>query len=118
MSSGETPSLQGFLSWVRAAQSEVKRDMEMARDEVRVMTVHGAKGLEAKNVILVRHHATRPEGAYPPRLLTVPLAGVAPDATGLIWGVAKDKDAGPMAVRARACVDEAKANTGGCSMSA
>ena len=27
--------------------------MEMARDEVRVMTVHGAKGLEAKNVILV-----------------------------------------------------------------
>ena len=43
----ETPSLQGFVAWLRAAQSEVKRDMEMARDEVRVMTVHGAKGLEA-----------------------------------------------------------------------
>src|SRR6185312_11537682 len=40
----ETPSLQGFLDWIRAAQSEVKRDMEMGRDEVRVMTVHGAKG--------------------------------------------------------------------------
>ncbi len=48
----QAASLQGFLNWVRAAQSEVKRDMEMARDEVRVMTVHGAKGLEAKNVIL------------------------------------------------------------------
>jgi ATP-dependent helicase/nuclease subunit A len=61
----ETPSLQGFLNWIRAAQSEVKRDMEMARDEVRVMTVHGAKGLEAKNVILIDHTTTRPEGAAP-----------------------------------------------------
>ena len=48
----ETPSLQGFVAWLRAAQAEVKRDMEMARDEVRVMTVHGAKGLEAPIVIL------------------------------------------------------------------
>jgi len=93
----ETPSLQGFLNWIRAAQSEVKRDMEMARDEVRVMTVHGAKGLEAKNVILIDHTTTRPEGAHPPRLLTVSIAGAPPGATALIWGVAKDKDAGPMA---------------------
>lgn len=93
----ETPSLQGFLNWIRAAQSEVKRDMEIARDEVRVMTVHGAKGLEAKNVILIDHTTTRPEGAHPPRLLTVPVADAPPHATALIWGVAKDKDAGPMA---------------------
>ena len=93
----ETPSLQGYLNWIRAAQSEVKRDMEMARDEVRVMTVHGAKGLEAKNVILIDHTTTRPEGAHPPRLLTVPIANAPPGATALIWGVARDKDAGPMA---------------------
>jgi ATP-dependent helicase/nuclease subunit A len=43
----ETPSLQGFLAWLRAAETEVKRDMEITRDEVRVMTVHGAKGLSA-----------------------------------------------------------------------
>src|SRR5581483_7355910 len=99
----ETASLQGFLNWVRAAQSEVKRDMEIARDEVRVMTVHGAKGLEAKNVILIDHTTTRPEGAHPPRLLTVPIAGAPPNAAALIWSVAKDKDAGPMAqARARA----------------
>ena len=48
----ETPSLQGFVAWLRSAEAEVKRDMEMARDEVRVMTVHGAKGLEAPIVIL------------------------------------------------------------------
>ncbi|HEY7228743.1 MAG TPA: double-strand break repair helicase AddA [Pseudolabrys sp.] len=102
----ETPSLQGFLNWVRAAQNEVKRDMEIARDEVRVMTVHGAKGLEAKNVILIDHTTTRPEGAHPPRLLTVPIAGAPPNAKALIWGVAKDKDAGPMA-RARAQAIEA-----------
>ena len=93
----ETPSLQGFLDWIRAAQNEIKRDMEMGRDEVRVMTVHGAKGLEAKDVILIDGTTTRPEGAHPPRLLTTPLANAPPGATALIWGVAKDKDAGPMA---------------------
>ena len=35
------------MAWLRAADTEVKRDMEISRDEVRVMTVHGAKGLEA-----------------------------------------------------------------------
>ena len=70
--------------------------MEMARDEVRVMTVHGAKGLEAKNVILIDHTTTRPEGAHPPRLLTVPIAGAPPDAAALVWAAAQAKDAGPM----------------------
>jgi ATP-dependent helicase/nuclease subunit A len=92
----ETPSLQGFLHWVRVAQSEVKRDMEMDRDEVRVMTVHGAKGLEAENVILIDSTTTRPEGAYPPRLLTMPLAHAAPGATALVWAARRDLDVGPM----------------------
>ena len=66
----ETPSLQGFLAWLRAAQSEVKRDMEMVRDEVRVMTVHGAKGLEANTVILA-DTTTPPTGPRDPRLLAL-----------------------------------------------
>ena len=41
------PSLQGFVHWFTASETVVKRDMEQARDEVRIMTVHGAKGLEA-----------------------------------------------------------------------
>ena len=104
----ETPSLQGFLNWIRAAQSEVKRDMELARDEVRVMTVHGAKGLEAKNVILIDATTTRPEGAHPPRLLTAPVAGAPPGENALIWAVAKDKDAGPMAAARNAALDAAQ----------
>jgi ATP-dependent helicase/nuclease subunit A len=64
----ETPSLQGFCAWLRDARAEVKRDMEIARDEVRVMTVHGAKGLEAPVVILA-DTMTPPAGPRPPRLL-------------------------------------------------
>jgi ATP-dependent helicase/nuclease subunit A len=47
------PSLQGFLHWLVAGDIEVKRDLaEQQRDEVRIMTVHGAKGLEAPVVFL------------------------------------------------------------------
>jgi ATP-dependent helicase/nuclease subunit A len=47
-----SPSLENFLDWVERGGTEIKRDMERGRDEVRVMTVHGAKGLEADIVIL------------------------------------------------------------------
>ena len=46
------PSLQGFLHWLNQAGSEVKRQVESAGDTVRIMTVHGAKGLESPIVIL------------------------------------------------------------------
>src|SRR5207245_9390267 len=49
---GAAPSLQGFLSWLREGRREIRRDMEQGIDEVRVMTVHGAKGLEAPIVFL------------------------------------------------------------------
>ncbi len=47
------PALETFLHWLEAGREDVKRDLEaLARDEVRVMTVHGAKGLQAPIVIL------------------------------------------------------------------
>jgi ATP-dependent helicase/nuclease subunit A len=46
------PSLTGFLTSLREGTREIKRDMEHGRNEVRVMTVHGAKGLEAPIVFL------------------------------------------------------------------
>lgn len=46
------PSLAGFLQHVSDAATDVKRDLSSSAGEVRVMTVHGAKGLEAKVVIL------------------------------------------------------------------
>jgi ATP-dependent helicase/nuclease subunit A len=88
----ETPSLQGFCAWLRDARAEVKRDMEIARDEVRVMTVHGAKGLEAPVVILA-DTMTPPAGPRPPRLLQ--LAG-----GETVW-IGRKADDGPSVAQAR-----------------
>jgi ATP-dependent helicase/nuclease subunit A len=48
----EVPGLTGFLRWMQTDDTEVKRQMDAAGDRIRVMTVHGAKGLEAPLVIL------------------------------------------------------------------
>ena len=48
----ETASLDRFLAWFRQGDVEVKRDPAAPGDAVRVMTVHGAKGLEAPLVVL------------------------------------------------------------------
>jgi len=98
----ETPSLQGFVAWLRATPTEVKRDMEMARDEVRVMTVHGAKGLEAPVVILA-DTTTNPAGPRPPRLLAMPAAGAPGAPDRIVWAGTKETDVPPVAAaRARA----------------
>ena len=49
---GEVPSLTGFLVWLEADEIEVKRQADSAGQRIRVMTVHGAKGLESEIVIL------------------------------------------------------------------
>jgi ATP-dependent helicase/nuclease subunit A len=61
------PSLQGFLRWLEQSAAEIKREAEAAGDTVRIMTVHGAKGLEAELVIL-------PD-----------TTGLPPDDRGLCW---------------------------------
>ena len=48
----EAPSLLGFLSHIAASTAEIKRQSEARSDVVRVMTVHGSKGLQAPIVIL------------------------------------------------------------------
>ncbi len=48
----EVPSLTGFLVWMEAGEVEVKRQAEGEGQVIRVMTVHGSKGLEAPVVIL------------------------------------------------------------------
>jgi ATP-dependent helicase/nuclease subunit A len=76
----ETASLDRFLGWFSRGTVDVQRDAGQPTNEVRVMTVHGAKGLEAPVVILA--DAT----ADPARLGRTPLtvdievegAGVAP----------------------------------------
>ena len=48
----ETASLDRFLAWFSRGTVDVQRDPGRPANEVRVMTVHGAKGLEAPVVIL------------------------------------------------------------------
>ncbi len=96
----ETPSLQGFLVWLRDARAQVKRDMEIARDEVRVMTVHGAKGLEAP-VVFLADTITPPQGPRPPRLLQL-ADGV------VIWAPRKGDDVDITAAARTAAVAEAE----------
>lgn len=89
-----TPSLQGFVAWLRSVNSQIKRDMEITRDEVRVMTVHGAKGLEAPVVILADTTAP-PSGPSQrkPRLLELPAVGAPPDTPNrFVWSARKDDD--------------------------
>lgn len=47
------PDLQSFMQWIEADRIEVKRELEQSgADAVRLMTVHGSKGLQAPIVIL------------------------------------------------------------------
>ncbi|MEQ1509605.1 MAG: double-strand break repair helicase AddA [Sphingopyxis sp.] len=48
----EGASLHRFLNWFDAGTNEIKRELEDVDDAVRVMTVHGAKGLQARIIIL------------------------------------------------------------------
>ena len=48
----EVPSLERFQAWFARGDVEIQRDPSERANAVRVMTVHGAKGLEAPYVIL------------------------------------------------------------------
>ncbi|WP_022720001.1 double-strand break repair helicase AddA [Rhodopseudomonas sp. B29] len=86
------PSLQGFTAWLRAADTEIKRDMEIKRDEVRVMTVHGAKGLEAPVVFLI-DTASSPADNQRLNLIRLPSGNAAPGAAGaMVWAGRKADD--------------------------
>jgi ATP-dependent helicase/nuclease subunit A len=95
-------SLQGFVAWLRAADTEVKRDMEISRDEVRVMTVHGAKGLEASVVFLV-DTTSSPSDTQRLRLIRLP------DGRGgkvVVWAGKKAEDPQPVAQARQAMLDD------------
>ncbi len=79
---GHPASLQGFIHWLGLESGQLKRDLEQTADAVRVMTVHGSKGLEAP-VVLVAD-----AGAYAPpvgrdRLIVDPRTGLP------LWRAAK-----------------------------
>jgi ATP-dependent helicase/nuclease subunit A len=96
-------SLQGFMAWLRTADLEVKRDMEISRDEVRVMTVHGAKGLEASVVFLV-DTTTSPSDTQRLKLINLSQGNGDPNAPDVVvWAGRKAEDP-PAVVAARAAM--------------
>jgi ATP-dependent helicase/nuclease subunit A len=96
-------SLQGFVAWLRAADLEVKRDMEISRDEVRVMTVHGAKGLEASVVFLV-DTTTSPSDTQRLKLINLPQGNAGPHAPGVVVWAGRKADDPAAIVNARAAM--------------
>ncbi|WP_157969946.1 double-strand break repair helicase AddA [Pelagibacterium sediminicola] len=79
----DQPSLTGFIAAMRKSDIVIKRDLVAKTSGVRVMTVHGAKGLEAPLVILAD------SAAKPPPVKDCVFAGP-PDAPFLLYCPSKD----------------------------
>ncbi len=102
-------SLTGFLASLRESGTEIKRDMEQGRNEVRIMTVHGAKGLEAPIVILPDTCSAR-SGGMPGGLLKMADATLPPGiGEMMLWPVKTAKSIGPIEA-ARAALKNAEQN--------
>ena len=99
----ETPSLQGFLAFLRRSGSQVKRDLEVKSAAIRVMTVHGAKGLEAPIVVLADTTFV-PEGRNDPWLMPMAKEADAPP-RGFVWALADKDDARALALARQAVRD-------------
>ncbi|MBL6940967.1 MAG: double-strand break repair helicase AddA [Rhodospirillales bacterium] len=80
------PSLQGFLSWIEAGRTQIKRDLEMGQGKVRVMTVHGSKGLQG-NIVFLPDTCSVPKAQHEPKLRWVDDPEEA-----LLWAPHKDQE--------------------------
>jgi ATP-dependent helicase/nuclease subunit A len=67
----EAPSLHNFLSQVESADVEIKRDMEVETEGVRVLTVHASKGLEAP-IVFLPDSCGGPDATHEPKLMPLP----------------------------------------------
>jgi ATP-dependent helicase/nuclease subunit A len=85
----EPPSLQGFLDLLGQSRREIKRDLEHGGNQVRVMTVHGAKGLEAPIVFLPDTCSTRSGGALGGLVELSDAIGEAGGAHPVVWPAPK-----------------------------
>ena len=92
--STEAPSLLRFLQYVENGDFEVKRDMEAAAQSIRVMTVHAAKGLEAKIVILP-DTCQKPSDRFDPKLFQLSSTS---HGQFLAWSPRKELDCHPVSV--------------------
>jgi ATP-dependent helicase/nuclease subunit A len=93
---GHAASLSGFLAWMEAEDTVLKRDMEQEGNQIRVMTVHGAKGLEA-NIVFLADTCDIPERRKDPGVLAAPVEHSGGRLDVPLWRVKIDRDAAPIA---------------------
>nr|WP_196504939.1 double-strand break repair helicase AddA [Aestuariivirga litoralis] len=80
------PSLFGFLRWFASTETTIRRELEQDAGEVRLMTVHGAKGLEAPIVILADARAQGGGSKSKQVVLAAPGTAALPRLAGLpVW---------------------------------
>ena len=94
-----TPGLDAFLARLASSPPEIKREMEKGRGEVRIMTTHASKGLEAPVVFLVDPGSAPFSHAHGSKLMEWPdMPGLAPgQAPGFLWRAGKDLENGVVA---------------------
>ncbi|MGE5952427.1 MAG: UvrD-helicase domain-containing protein, partial [Qipengyuania vulgaris] len=92
--SAHVASLQGFIRWFDAGDGELKREAGEGGDQVRVMTVHGSKGLQAPIVILA-DAAIRPDASGELTLEETPLGADKRNIVPLP-ALTKDEKVGPV----------------------
>ncbi|MEQ1951536.1 double-strand break repair helicase AddA [Mesorhizobium sp. CN2-181] len=88
------PGLETFLATLQSAAPEIKREMDQTRDEVRIMTVHAAKGLEAPVVFLVDGGSQPFSTQHLPRLIPFAPKGELAGTPGYLWRAPGETPAG------------------------
>jgi len=89
----DSPSLQGFLDWFRSGDAELKREPDQGPGQVRVMTVHGAKGLDG-NIVFLPDTCQTPSAALDDRILAL-------KDDILVWRPGRRADHDPLTAAAR-----------------
>jgi len=86
----DQPSMLGFVTAMRQSESQIKRELSEAGNSIRVMTVHGAKGLEAPIVFCI-DATSSPAGKQNAKSILLTADHDAPQNAYLLWAQGSSK---------------------------